>query len=210
MTSLAFGGASVDGDLYTTITRLAHDTPHWVDTLIALWSDYGLALFAVLMVLAWWRARSGGEARMVRALATPLIVVIVYAVDMVVKSAVAEKRPCQTLHVVTVEACPAAGDWSFPSNHAVIAGSAAMALALTDRRLARIAALAAVLMAASRVWIGVLSPPVVAVGLVLGAVLAGPLMILADRGEPLVQRMADTRLRGLVRGHDLVGGRGGA
>ncbi|MCH5670393.1 phosphatase PAP2 family protein [Streptomyces gilvus] len=200
MTPLAFGGASVDGGLYTWITRLAHHTSHPLDTAIAVWSDYGLALFAVLMLVAWWRARGAGEARMVRALATPLIVMVVYAVDMLVKSAVAETRPCRTLHVVTVEACPAAGDWSFPSNHAVIAGAAAVAIALTDRRLTRIAAPAAVLMAISRVWIGAHYPHDVAVGLALGALLAWLLMRLADRGAPLVRRVAATRFGGLVTG----------
>jgi membrane-associated phospholipid phosphatase len=200
MTGLAFGGASVDGGLYTWITKLAHHTSHPLDTAIAVWSDYGLALFAVLMLVAWWRARGAGEARMVRALATPLIVVVVYAVDVLVKSAFAETRPCRTLHVVTVEACPAAGDWSFPSNHAVIAGAAAVAIALTDHRLTRIAAPTAVLMAVSRVWIGAHYPHDVAVGLAFGALLAWLLMQLADRGAPLVGRVAGTRFGALVTG----------
>jgi len=198
VTGLAFGGASVDGGAYTWITGLARHTPHAVNTVIAVWSDYGLALFGVLMLAAWWRARSAGEARMVRALAAPVVVVVTYAVDVLVKSAVAERRPCRTLHTVTVEACPAAGDWSFPSNHAVIAGAAAVALWLAHRRLGRIAALAAVLMAASRVWIGVHYPHDVVVGLALGAALAWPLMLLADRAAPLVDRAAGTRLRPLV------------
>ncbi|MFF4501116.1 phosphatase PAP2 family protein [Streptomyces sp. NPDC001401] len=198
MTGLAFGGASVDGGLYTWITGLARDTPHPVNTVIAVWSDYGLALFGVLMLIAWWWARSAGDARMVRALAAPVVVVVCYAVDLVLKAAVAERRPCRTLHTATVEACPAAGDWSFPSNHAVIAGAAAVALALAHHRLGRIAALAAVLMAASRIWIGVHYPHDVAVGLAFGAGLAWFLMLLADRAAPLVERMADTRLRPLV------------
>jgi membrane-associated phospholipid phosphatase len=199
VTGLAFGGASVDGGLYTGVTDLARHTPHLVNTVIAVWSDYGLALFGALMLAAWWRARSAGEARMVRALAAPVVVVVCYAVDLLLKAAVAERRPCQTLHTVTVEACPGAGDWSFPSNHAVIAGAAAVALALADRRLGRIAALAAVLMAASRVWTGAHYPHDVAVGLAFGAGLAWCLMLLADRAAPLVGRAATTRFRPLVR-----------
>ncbi|MFF4905912.1 phosphatase PAP2 family protein [Streptomyces sp. NPDC001260] len=200
MTSLAFGGASVDGGLYLWITHLARDTPHAVDTTVADWSDYGLALFGVLMLAAWWRARGAGQARMVRSLAAPVIVVLCYVVDVLVKSAVAENRPCRTLHTVTVEACPAVGDWSFPSNHAVIAGAAAVVVALTDRTLGRIAAVAAVLMAVSRVWIGVHYPHDVAVGLAFGALLAWPLMLLADRAAPLVERAAGTRIGELVTG----------
>ncbi|GAA3851245.1 phosphatase PAP2 family protein [Streptomyces coacervatus] len=198
MTGLAFSGASVDGGLYTWITGLARHTPHAVNSVIAVWSDYGLALFGALMLAAWWRARSAGQARMVRALAAPVVVVVCYVVDVLVKAAFAERRPCRTLHTATVEACPGAGDWSFPSNHAVIAGAAAVALALAHRRLGRIAALAAVLMAVSRVWVGVHYPHDVAVGLAFGAGLAWFLMLQADRAAPLVGRMADTPLRPLV------------
>ncbi|KPH97986.1 phosphoesterase PA-phosphatase related protein [Actinobacteria bacterium OK074] len=198
MTALALGGASVDGGLYTSVTDLARHTPHAVNTLIAAWSDYGLALFAVLMLAAWWRARRAGGTAIVRALAAPVIVVVCYAADTLLKSAVDEQRPCRTLHAVTVEACPAAGDWSFPSNHAVIAAAAAITLIRVDRRLGLIAAPAALLMAASRVWIGVHYPHDVAVGLALGAGLAWCLVSLADRAAPLVDRLAGTRLRPLV------------
>ncbi|MER8010106.1 phosphatase PAP2 family protein [Streptomyces sp. NPDC094149] len=200
MTALAFGGASVDGGLYLWITGLALDSPHVVDTTVAVWSDYGLALFGVLMLAAWWRARGAGQARMVRSLAAPVIVVLCYVADVLVKSAVAENRPCRMLHTVTVEACPAVGDWSFPSNHAVIAGAAAVVVALTDRTLGRVAAVAALLMAVSRVWVGVHYPHDVAVGLAFGALLAWPLMLLADRGAPLVERAAGTRFGELVTG----------
>ncbi|MGW1029604.1 phosphatase PAP2 family protein [Streptomyces sp. NPDC002577] len=205
MTVLAFGGASVDGALYTWVTGLARHTPHSVNTVIATWSDYGLSLFAVLMVAAWWRARRAGEAarragdvRMVRVLAAPLVVVACYVVNSLIKSLFDEQRPCRTLHTATVEACPAAGDWSFPSNHAVIAAAAAVALVLADRRLGLVAAPAAVLMGVSRVWIGVHYPHDVAVGLALGAAFAWALTLLADRAAPVVDRLAATRLRPLV------------
>lgn len=102
---LAFGGASVDGGLYTWVTDLAHSTPHAVDAVVSGWSDYGLALFAVLMIAAWWRARGEGGVRMARVLASPVIVVVAYAANSVLKSVVDEQRPCRTLHTVTVEAC---------------------------------------------------------------------------------------------------------
>ncbi|MFC9675298.1 MULTISPECIES: phosphatase PAP2 family protein [unclassified Streptomyces] len=196
--SLAFGGASVDGGLYTWVTDLAHSTPHAVNAVVSGWSDYGLALFAALMIAAWWRARGEGGVRMARVLASPAIVVIAYAVNSVLKSAVDEQRPCRTLHTVTVEACPAPGDWSFPSNHAVIAAAAAVTLLLADRRIGLIAVPAAVLMGASRVWIGVHYPHDVAVGLAVGATLALLLTPLAARAAPQVDRLRTTRLRPLV------------
>lgn len=187
-----------DDGWYTWVTRLARDAPGPVDTAVRLWSDYGLGLFAVLMVLAWWRARPAGGARSSVALAAPFVVVAAFAVNDAAKAAVHEQRPCQSLHVLTVEACPALGDWSFPSNHAAIAAAAAVALLLGDRLLGALAVPAALLMAASRVWVGAHYPHDVLAGLAVGAVVALVLTLLARRAAPLVDRLGRTRLRPLV------------
>ncbi|MFE5091986.1 phosphatase PAP2 family protein [Streptomyces sp. NPDC056638] len=189
---------SFDGGLYTWITELAQRSPAALDSAIRVWSDYGLALFALLMLASWWRSRSVGPARTAMALCTPLVVVAAYIVNDLVKSAFHEQRPCQTLHVVTVEACPALGDWSFPSNHAAIAAAAATAIWLTDRRLGALAVPAALLMAASRVWIGVHYPHDVLIGLVTGALVAWPLTVAARRCAPAVVRLRESPLRPLV------------
>ncbi|MEU5213077.1 phosphatase PAP2 family protein [Streptomyces sp. NPDC020742] len=198
MNHLAFGGASIDGGAYTRITVLARDTPHGLDTLIAYFSDYGLALFAALMLVAWWRARHRGPDAMARALALPVVVIAAYLLNDLVKSLFAEQRPCRTLSVFTVEACPGPGDWSFPSNHAAIAAAAAVALLLCDRQLGRIAVPAALLMAASRIWIGAHYPHDVVAGLLTGALIAYGLTPLAGRAAPAVDRIRATRLRPLV------------
>ncbi|SFX57081.1 phosphatase PAP2 family protein [Streptomyces atratus] len=195
---LASAATSVDGDLYTWITELARHSPTVLDSVVRVWSDYGLALFALLMLASWWRSRSTDPARTAMALCTPLVVVAAYLANDLVKSLFHEQRPCRTLHVVTVEACPALGDWSFPSNHAAIAAAAATAIWLTDRRLGAIAVPAAVLMAASRVWIGVHYPHDVLIGLVTGALVARLLTIAARRCAPAVTRLRDTPLRPLV------------
>ncbi|GGS31916.1 phosphatase PAP2 family protein [Streptomyces nojiriensis] len=196
---LALNGPAVDGDLYTRVTDLAQQAPGWLDGLVAAWSDYGLALFAVLMLAAWWRARAVADpARTAMALAAPLVVVVAFLADTGVKLVFREQRPCQTLHTVTLEACPPLGDWSFPSNHAAIAAAAAAALWVTDRRLAAIAVPAALLMAFSRVWVGAHYPHDVVLGLAVGAVIAWLLTRVAHRAAPLVQRVARTRLRPLV------------
>lgn len=198
MNPLAFGGASIDGGAYARLTELAQHTPHGLNTLIAYGSDYGLAVFAVLMLIGWWRARSGDPAAVARALATPVVVVAAFVINNLTKSVFDEARPCQTLHTLTVEACPGPGDWSFPSNHSAIAAAAAIALLLCDRQLGRIAVPAALLMAASRVWIGAHYPHDVAVGLVVGALVAWALTPLAGRVAPAVDRLRTSRLRPLV------------
>lgn len=199
MSLLALDGPAVDGNLYTWLTGLAQRAPSWLDGLVTAWSTYGLALFAVLMVVAWWRARASAEAaRTAMALAAPLVVVAAFLVDTGIKSVFREQRPCQTLHTVTLEACPPLGDWSFPSNHAAIAAAAATALWLTDRRLAAIAVPAALLMAFSRVWVGAHYPHDVALGLAVGALIAWLLTRMARRATPLVRRLGTTPMRPLV------------
>ncbi|MEW2435701.1 phosphatase PAP2 family protein [Streptomyces caniferus] len=198
MHHLAFGGASIDGGPYLWITALAQRVPHGLNTLITYWTDYGLALFAVLMLLGWWRARHGASRTMALALAAPVVVVTAFLADDLVKTFFDEQRPCRTLHAVTLEACPGPGDWSFPSNHATIAAAAAVALLLCDRRLGRIAVPAALLMAASRVWVGAHYPHDVAAGLAAGSLVAGALTPLARRAAPAVDRIRASRLRPLV------------
>lgn len=196
MTDLAFSGADVDGSLYTRVTDLAARAPGFIDRLVADWTDYGLAVFAVLMLGAWWYARGQSTGRMAQALLAPVVVVLVYAVNDGIKSVVHEQRPCQTLPgSYTIEACPGAGDWSFPSNHAVIAAAAATAVFLVHRALGWVAAVAALAMAASRVWVGVHYPHDVLVGLLLGIAVAWPLTVAAGRAAPAVERLRTSRWR---------------
>ncbi|MGW4384740.1 phosphatase PAP2 family protein [Kitasatospora sp. NPDC004531] len=187
---LAYDGSGIDGGLYTRITGWADAAPHWFDRLVTQWSALGLGVFALLMVWGWWRARSADSAAMARVLASPLIVVGAYLANSVFKGLVEEVRPCQQIPgTVTLEACPAPGDWSFPSNHTVIAFAAAVALLYADRRLGLLGLLAAVLMGASRVWVGAHYPHDVAAGALVGVLVAIPLALLAGRAAPLVGRL---------------------
>ncbi|MEU7409330.1 phosphatase PAP2 family protein [Streptomyces sp. NPDC042638] len=196
---LAFDGSSVDRSAYTDVVNLAHRSPTWLNDTVSAWSTYGLALFAVLLFAGWWRARRVGAVASVTALAAPFVVVLAYGVDAVLKLLVREDRPCQSLHVATLEACPAPGDWSFPSNHAAIAAAAAVALLFVSRRLGAVAAVAACAMALSRVWVGAHYPHDVVAGVVVGAVTV-PLVLLALRrpAQALAPRLAATRLRPLL------------
>ncbi|GGM24974.1 phosphatase PAP2 family protein [Streptomyces fumigatiscleroticus] len=197
---LAFGGASIDGAAYRDVVGLARHSPGWLDTTIRLWSAYGLAVFALFMVLAWWRARRAGAAVAVTALAVPAVVVLAYGVNDVLKAVVHEDRPCQSLRVRILEACPVHGDWSFPSNHAAIAAAVAVALLFVSRWLGGIACLAAAAMAASRVWVGVHYPHDVVTGVVVGALVAlGSMSLLRARSATLAGRLtAVAPLRALL------------
>ncbi|WP_326682095.1 phosphatase PAP2 family protein [Streptomyces sp. NBC_01237] len=194
-----YDGSAIDGPVYLDIVGLAHRSPAWVNSLITGWSAYGLGIFALLTLVAWWKARRAGTPAAVTALAVPLVTVLAFGVDSLLKLAVREDRPCQQLGVVTLEACPAAGDWSFPSNHAALASAAAFALLLVSRRLGLIAIAAALLMAASRIWVGVHYPHDVLVGLAVGALVALPATWAVRRKQnTLAARLKDSPLRPLL------------
>ncbi|MFF7073804.1 phosphatase PAP2 family protein [Streptomyces pseudovenezuelae] len=196
---LALDGSSIDGSAYTDVVNLAHRSPGWLDDTVSAWSTYGLAVFAVLMAVVWWRARRVSATTALVALAVPVAVGAAYAVDAAVKLLVREDRPCQSLHVATLETCPAPGDWSFPSNHAAIAAASAVALLFVSRRLGAVAAVAACAMAVSRVWVGAHYPHDVAAGVVVGALVAAlGMTAVCRRSDPLVRRITGTRLRPLV------------
>lgn len=169
---------------YRTVTGLADSAPVWVQRTFELWTGYGLWLFGVLLAAVWWRARSRGDARAVAlALLAPAATAVAYAASEAVKSTVEEERPCRTVAgaAAPLVGCPPPGDWSFPSNHAAIAGAAAVALAMAVRRLAPLVVPLALLMAFSRVFVGVHYPHDVALGLLLGGSVA-VLVVLALTG----------------------------
>lgn len=196
---LALNGSSVDGSAYTDVVNLAQHAPAWLDDAVSAWSTYGLAAFAVLMAVGWWRARRVHAAASVTALAVPFVVVVAFGVDAALKLLVREDRPCQSLRVATLEACPAPGDWSFPSNHAAIAAAAAVALLFVSRRLGALAVAAACAMAVSRVWVGAHYPHDVLAGVVVGALVSLLVMsALRGRAQTAALRLAATRLRPLL------------
>ncbi|MER6735017.1 phosphatase PAP2 family protein [Streptomyces puniciscabiei] len=197
---LAFDGSSIDGSAYVDVVRLAQHSPGWLDDTVSAWSTYGLAVFAVLAAVGWWRARrSGVVAAAVTALLVPVVVIVAYGVNSALKLVVREDRPCQSLHVRTLEACPAPGDWSFPSNHAAIAAAAALALVFVSRRLGVTAVVAALAMGVSRVWVGAHYPHDVLAGLAVGALVAVAAMVAIRRqSEALARRLTALRMGALL------------
>jgi undecaprenyl-diphosphatase len=158
------------------------------------------------MVLGWWQARRVSARAALIALAVPVIVVVAYAVNSVFKALVREDRPCQSLHVKTLEACPAPGDWSFPSNHAVIAAAAAVALLFVSRRLGTVAVVAACAMAVSRVWVGVHYPHDVMAGVLVGTLIAMLLTAALHRApEALAHRLTGSPLKPLLVAPETAG-----
>jgi len=115
-----------------------------------------------------------------------------------VSPAVGRARPCQVLaHVEVLLSC--AHDYSFPSDHCVLAGAFVAGLAFLGVRWAVPAAGVALLLAFSRVYTGVHYPSDAAAGLVMGAVIGlVVIVVLRPAVGRLANRMAGTRLYPLV------------
>ncbi|WP_262402590.1 phosphatase PAP2 family protein [Actinomadura sp. CNU-125] len=167
-------------------------------------TDAGLLLFAALFVAGWWRARGADARAMGLALAAPFAVVAAYLVSEVSKSFIEEERPCRAVAgAMNIAECPAPGDWSFPSNHATIAAASAAVIVVAWRAMAPVVLPLALLMAFSRVFVGVHYPHDVAVGFVLGCVAAPVAAVVLVRAlAPLVDV-----LRGVPVGVLLLGPR---
>ena len=174
-------------------------TTGWLHAPVRVWAEYGVVLFAVLLLAGWWRARSTADpVRIATALWAPLGMLLAIGVNQPIGNAIAERRPYDVLQHVLV-LVPRTTDFSFPSDHAVMAGAVAAGLWWVERRLGLVAAVAALAMAFARVYVGAHYPLDVVAGLALGAVVTS-LGLLAAR--PLVVRLVlaleRTRLRPLL------------
>lgn len=196
---LAFDGSQIDGTWYTSVTNFARDTP-WLNGTLNTYSSYGIAVFAVLIVVAWWIARRAGPATMTSALAVPVAAVVAYVVNAVVKVVVAEPRPCFAYPTnFLLEPCPAPSDYAFPSNHSVVVGAMAVALILVSRRLAVVAAVAAAVMGFSRVYVGAHYPHDVLAGLLVGVIIGYVTAVTLRRyATPLVKALSTGPLKPLL------------
>ncbi|WP_372350747.1 phosphatase PAP2 family protein [Streptomyces sp. KL116D] len=192
---------TIDSDLYRGITEFAHDTPSWFQHLMEVWTELGLLLFAVLFVVAWWRARRGDPRALAVAVLAPLATAVAYVCSELIKSGIDEERPCRAVAgaLPSLVDCPVYGDWSFPSNHATIAAAAAVGLALAWPKVGWLTVPMAILMAFSRVFVGVHYPHDVAAGLLLGTLVALLVVRLLTRPGARVTEAMRGSGNGLVR-----------
>jgi membrane-associated phospholipid phosphatase len=143
-------------------------------TWLVIGTDAVLGVFALMFLALWFKHR-------LRALLAGAGVVVAYAVSEVVKLVVQEDRPCRT--APSLAPCPEPGDWSFPSNHSVIAGASAMAIWALHRTFGWVAAVCAAAAAASRVIVGVHYVHDVLAGLALGALVSWGIAALLEKRQ---------------------------
>ncbi len=147
-----------------------------------------LAVAALTAVWAFLRDR----AALLRLVCGGVGVVLAYLASELVKVIVREGRPCAAGDMDTVLTCPTGGDWSWPSNHSVIAAAIATACILALPRARRLVGLVGVLAAVeafSRVAAGVHYAHDVLSGLALGLVVTtATVLALVPRLTPVVAR----------------------
>lgn len=193
------GQLPVDGSWFLDVNSFARHTG-WLHTPFVLYAKYGVVLFALLLLASWWLARGARDVSAVAAaLWAPLGALVALALNQPLVSGFREPRPYATLpHVLLLVS--RSNDYSFPSDHAVMAGAVAAGVLLANRRLGIAAFFAALLMGFARVYVGAHYPGDVLVGLLFGAFVA--MVGYAALGRMiarLVIVLARTPLRPLVR-----------
>ncbi|CCH22352.1 phosphatase PAP2 family protein [Micromonospora lupini] len=185
----------ISAEWYRDIVDAAAGSPDPVRWFVGHATEGVILLLGALLVVAALRRLTGGPHDRALALVAPLPTLLAYASSEWLKTVVDEDRPCRTVgRAIIAGTCPPPGDWSFPSNHATLAGALAITTLLLSRRLGLVALPLAVLAAFSRVFVGVHYPHDVAAGLLLGAlvaVVATPL--LARPTAEALRRRTDAR-----------------
>lgn len=183
---------------FLPVNHLARHTS-WAHGPLRTYAELGIVLFGLVLVIAWWSARGANDARrMAAALWTPVGALVAIALNQPLGRLVHEPRPFTVFpHALTLVA--RSHDFSFPSDHAVMAGAVTAGVLLVDRRLGLVTAVAALILAFARVYVGVHFPLDVVAGLAFGALitLAGYVVVRRPL-EAAVGGLARTRLRTLV------------
>jgi membrane-associated phospholipid phosphatase len=196
LTASATPDSSVPG-LFGAVNEFARST-RWLHAPMLAYASYGLVLFVALLLVGWWLARSRGPRAMAAALWAGGATLLAVAVNQPLARSVHEARP-YTVHPRILVLAHRSTDFSFPSDHAVMAGAVAAGLWMVSKRLGVVAAVAALVMGFARVYVAAHYPHDVVAGFALGAgvVLVGWLL-LARPLTWLIELLARTPLRPLL------------
>jgi len=181
---------SIDDRWYLRLNRItAHST--WLHGPMRLVAADGVVVFVALLGVAFVLARRRNDRTMAAALWAPIGVLLAEALNQPLGRAINEPRP-YALHPNAVVLLARGHDFSFPSDHGVMAGAVTAGVFLVSWRLGCVAAAAAAVLAFSRVYVGAHYPGDVVAGLAFGAVVMLLGWLIVRRGlTGLVWRLRD-------------------
>jgi membrane-associated phospholipid phosphatase len=184
---------SIDDRAFLAVNDFARDTP-WLHGPAVDFAKYGVVLFGLAIVAAVVYSRWHEPRVTAAAVWAGLGTMVAVAVNQPIGNAVGEHRP-YTMYPHALLLVDKTTDFSFPSDHAVMAGAVAMGLFLVSRRIGLVALVAALLMAFTRVYVGAHYPDDVIAGLALGAgVVALGWLVVASPLTSAVGALRETRL----------------
>lgn len=182
----------LDDRLFLAINDFARRTP-WLHGAMPDDAKYGVVLFGLLLVFALVATRHAESRRLAASGWACLAPLIGLALNQPLGHLFHEARPYAS-HPQVLRLVDVTTDFSFPSDHSVMAGAVAAGLLLATRRLGLTAVVLAALLAFARLYVGAHYPWDVLAGLAVGVavawagwwVLRRPLTALTDwlRGWP--------------------------
>jgi len=188
----------MDGSIFRWVNRLADHTG-WAHGFFRFYADAGIVVLAALLLVAFLDGRRRADRREVAgALGAGAAALAGLGLAQVVGGFVDRARPYTTMANVHL-LVDRTTDFSFPSDHATVAGAVAVGLLLANRTWGRLAIGAALLMAFTRVYVGAHYPGDVLAGLALGAATALAVhLVVVPVVVRLVERLAPTPVGRLV------------
>ncbi|MDG0793442.1 undecaprenyl-diphosphatase [Cohnella ginsengisoli] len=170
--------------LFQLINQLA-DRYDWIDDIMEFCAqDIVFAMIAILGIL-WFTGKKQNQKAVFFAAVTACAAMLIGS--LVISPAVQHPRPFATHQVHQLVAH--AADYSFPSDHAMLAFSIAFSVLLVKRRIGMLLLVLAVVTGFSRVYVGVHYPADIAGAAVLSAVAAFAVHLLRDRLDPIPERL---------------------
>ena len=188
----------MDSSLYRWINRLA-DRTGWAHGLFKANAGFGIALFAVLLLVSYLDGRKRDDLTAVAASVWAAgAALAALGIGQLIGGAIDRARPYETIanvHLLVDKTT----DFSFPSDHSTVAGAVAVGLLFANRRWGIVAGVLALLMAFTRVYVGAHYPTDVLAGLVLGGIVAtAGWFVVVPLLRRIAEWMAGTALRPLV------------